>query len=50
MAQNNIEICGLAETNTNWEYKHIKEDLTKKAKLAFHNSTINFSINEFTNA
>jgi hypothetical protein len=47
MTKHNIEICGLAKTNTNWDYKNTKDEITQKAKLAFQNSTINFSINQF---
>jgi hypothetical protein len=46
MAQHNIKICGLAETNTNWEYQHAKAELIQKAKHTFQNSTINFSVND----
>jgi hypothetical protein len=47
MEQHDIDICGLAETNTNWKFNNTREELTTKAKLAFKNSAINFSINQF---
>jgi hypothetical protein len=47
MEKHNIEICGLAETNTDWEYKSTKDELTNKAKNIFRNSALNFSNNQF---
>jgi hypothetical protein len=47
MKRYNIEICGLAETNTDWDYNNTKETLANKAKNVFKNSAINFSINKF---
>jgi hypothetical protein len=47
MHQNDIEISGLAETNTNWEFNNINEILSTKARLQFKNSLINFSKNDF---
>jgi methionyl-tRNA formyltransferase len=43
MEKHYIEICGLAETNCDWEFKDTKEELTNKARNAFNNSVINFS-------
>jgi hypothetical protein len=43
MKDKGITISGLAETNTNWYYKHIKRQISAKTQAVFDNQSIAFS-------
>jgi hypothetical protein len=47
MKKTNIEICGLAETNTDWSYRDTKQNVCKTAKHEFTNIAIAYSTSEY---
>ena len=47
MKEIGCEISGLAKTNTNWNFGNKKQALTQISNMAFPNSRINFSTNNF---
>jgi hypothetical protein len=47
MKDKGIYISGLAETNTNWQYRHLKKEVKSNANNIFHNSSVVVSDNSF---
>jgi hypothetical protein len=47
MQEKGISISGLAETNTNWNYKHIKKQLLASTNSVYDNYSIVFTDNQF---
>jgi hypothetical protein len=47
MQDKGIHISGLAETNTDWHYRNIKQHITKKIQQSFAKCSVAFSANRF---
>jgi hypothetical protein len=47
MRETEISISGFAETNTNWNYKNIKKQISAHTKTAYDNYSIAFTNNTF---